>query len=79
VWCIVHGLGFESLSFRAHQWWCSTWSWVRIFDFVGVNGGVAHVVGSILSPLGVNGGVVHAHGRGLESLTFGSMVVGSHL
>jgi hypothetical protein len=80
----VHGLGFESLSSRAHQWWRSAWSWVRIFDFVGVNGGVVHVVDSNLSPLGsmqcwcsawifdflgVNGGVVH--GRGFESLTFG--------
>jgi hypothetical protein len=26
---IVHDLGFESLSFWAHQWWCSAWSWVR--------------------------------------------------
>jgi hypothetical protein len=64
-------------SFRAHQWWCSAWSCVRSFDFVGVNGGVVDVVGSNLSLLGVNGGVVH--GRGFESLTFGSMVVGSNL
>jgi hypothetical protein len=43
-----------------------------------INGGVVHVVGSNLSPaLGVNGGV--ANGSGFESLTFGSMVVGSKL
>jgi hypothetical protein len=73
--CMVLGI-----CLRAHQcmqWWCSAWSWVRIFDILGVNGGVVHVVGSNLSPLGVNGGVVH--GRGFESLTFGSMVVGSNL
>jgi hypothetical protein len=34
---VVHGLGFKSLSFWG-QWWCSAWSWVRIFDFLGVNG-----------------------------------------
>jgi hypothetical protein len=41
----VHGRGFESLTFGG-QWWCSAWSWVRNFDFVGVSGGVVHVVGS---------------------------------
>jgi hypothetical protein len=38
----VHGRGFESLPFRGHQWLCSAWSWVRIFDILGVNGGVVH-------------------------------------
>jgi hypothetical protein len=38
---VVHGLGFESLSFWS-QWWCSAWSWVRI---LGVNGGVVHGLG----------------------------------
>jgi hypothetical protein len=28
------------------QWWCSALSWVRIFDLVGVNVCVEHVVGS---------------------------------
>jgi hypothetical protein len=32
---VVHGRGFESLTFWG-QWWCSSaWSWVRIFDFGG--------------------------------------------
>jgi hypothetical protein len=26
----------------AGQWWCSAWSWITIFDFLGVNGGVVH-------------------------------------
>jgi hypothetical protein len=41
-WCsaltclaVVYGLGFESLTFGG-QWWCSAWSWVRIFDFLGL-------------------------------------------
>jgi hypothetical protein len=68
--CVVHGRGFESLTFWG-QWWCSAWSWVR----VRVNGGVVHVVGSNLCLFGViNGGVVH--GLGFEFLSFGgSMVV----
>jgi hypothetical protein len=37
----VHGRGFQSLTFWG-QWWCSAWSWVRIFDFVGVNVCVVH-------------------------------------
>jgi hypothetical protein len=65
----VHGLGLESLSFRSHQWWCSAWSWVRIFDFLGVNGGVVHGRGFESLIFGINGGVVH--GRGFETLTFG--------
>jgi hypothetical protein len=71
----------SNLCLLAHQWWCSAWSWVQIFDFVGVNGGAVHVVGSNLSPLGVNGGGGVVHGRGFESLTFGhgSMVMGSNL
>jgi hypothetical protein len=46
AWSWFEWLGqwFESLNFFC-QWWCSAWSWVRIFDFVGVNGGVVHVVG----------------------------------
>jgi hypothetical protein len=48
---VVHGRGFESLTFGG-QWWCSAWSWIRIFDFVGVNGGVVHVVGSNLCLFG---------------------------
>jgi hypothetical protein len=39
------------------------WSWVRIFDFWGVNGGVVH--GRGFESDWVNGGVVH--GRGFES------------
>jgi hypothetical protein len=52
------------------------WSWIRILDFSGVNGGVVHgrgFVGLKLLLLGVIGGVVHGHG--FESLPFwGSMV-----
>jgi hypothetical protein len=40
----VHGRVFESLS-SGDQWWCSAGSWVRIFDFLGVNGGVVHGCG----------------------------------
>jgi hypothetical protein len=32
--CVVHGRGFEYLTFWG-QWWCSAWSWVRICDFWG--------------------------------------------
>jgi hypothetical protein len=59
----------SNLSFGG-QWWCSAWSWVRIFDILG-------------SGQSLNGGVVH--GRGFESLTFWEsmvvkcMVVGSNL
>jgi hypothetical protein len=55
------------------QWWCSAWSWVRIFDFLDVNGGVVHGRGFEYLIFGVNGGVVH--GRGFESLNLVSMVV----
>jgi hypothetical protein len=34
-------LGSNLCLFRG-QWWCSAWSWVRIFVFFGVNGGVVH-------------------------------------
>jgi hypothetical protein len=45
-------------------WWCSAWSWVRIFVFLGVNGWCsAWPWVRIFVFLGVNGGVVH--GRGL--------------
>jgi hypothetical protein len=37
----VNGPGFESFTFGG-QWWCSAWSWVRIFDILGINDGVAH-------------------------------------
>jgi hypothetical protein len=43
---VVHGRGIESLTLCGCQWWCSAWSCVRIFDFVGVSGDVVHVVGS---------------------------------
>jgi hypothetical protein len=38
----VHG-GFCDIS--GGQWWCSAWSWVLIFDILGVNGGVMHGLG----------------------------------
>jgi predicted membrane protein len=44
------------------------WSWIRVFDFWGVNGGVVHGRGFESLTFGVNGGVVH--GLGFESLTF---------
>jgi hypothetical protein len=82
----VHGWFFDFLGvnggvvhdrFRGHQWWCSAWSWVRIFvllgsnifDILGVNSGIVH--GREFESLtfrGVNGGVVY--GPGFESLTF---------
>jgi hypothetical protein len=33
------------------QWWCSAWSWVRIFD-LGVNGGECMAEGSNLGLFG---------------------------
>jgi hypothetical protein len=47
----VHGRGLES-DFLGGQWCYSAWSWVRIFDFVGVNVCVVHVVGSNLCLFG---------------------------
>jgi hypothetical protein len=44
------------------------WSWVRVFDFSGVNGGVVHARGFESFTFGVNGGVVH--GLGFEALSF---------
>jgi hypothetical protein len=38
----VHVVGSNLCLFGGHQWWCSAWSWVRIFDILGVNGGVVH-------------------------------------
>jgi hypothetical protein len=35
----VHGRGFVSLIFGG-QWRCSAWTYGRISDFFGVNGGV---------------------------------------
>jgi hypothetical protein len=66
----VHGLGFESFTFWG-QWWCSAWSWVRMFVFLGPSA-VVHGCGLESLGGGVNGGVVH--GLGFESLSFwGSM------
>jgi hypothetical protein len=52
---VVHGcmvLGSNFCRLFGNQWWCSAWSWVLIFDFVGVNAGVVHVVGSNLCLFG---------------------------
>jgi hypothetical protein len=48
---------------------------VRILDFVWINDGKVHVVGSNLSPLGVNGGVVHVVGSNLSPLGVNGGVV----
>jgi hypothetical protein len=47
---------------------CSAWSWVRIFVYLGVNGGVVHGRGFESVFLGIHVGVVH--GCGFEYLTF---------
>jgi hypothetical protein len=77
---------FESLSFWG-QWWCSARSWVRIFDFLDVNGGEVHGPGfeSLIFEgqwwcsawpwvriFEFWGSMVVMHGRGFESLTFGA-------
>jgi hypothetical protein len=55
--------------------WCSSWSWVRIFDFLDVNGDVVHGRGFESLLFRGSGGVVHVLIE-VESLTFGgSMVV----
>jgi hypothetical protein len=52
---LVQWLWFESLPFWGQ--WCSAWSCVRIFVFLGVNGGVVHGLGFESDFLDVNGGV----------------------
>jgi hypothetical protein len=59
------GRGFESLSFWG-QWWYSAWSRVRIFDFLGVNGGEWLWVQIFVFSGTIIGGVMH--GLGFESL-----------
>jgi hypothetical protein len=61
---VVHGRGFEYLTFLVSMVVYSAWSWVWIFDFLGVNG-----IGSNLCLFGVNGGVVP--GREFEYGLFG--------
>jgi hypothetical protein len=31
---VVHVVGSNLCLFGGHQWWCSAWSWVLIFDFL---------------------------------------------
>jgi hypothetical protein len=49
---VVHVVCVRIFDFLGGQLRCSAWSWVRIFDFVGVNVGVVHVVGSNLCLFG---------------------------
>jgi hypothetical protein len=32
---VVHVVVLNLCLFAGHQWWCSAWSWVPIFDFLG--------------------------------------------
>jgi hypothetical protein len=62
---VVHGRGLESLTFLG-QWWCSAWSWVRIFDFFGGQWWCsARSWGRIFDFVVVNVGVVHVVGSNL--------------
>jgi hypothetical protein len=71
---VVHGRVCSNLCLFGGQWWCSAWSWVRIFNFLDVNGDVVHGRGFESLIFGASGGVLHD--LVVESLTFlGSMVV----
>jgi hypothetical protein len=41
MWEAVRMILGSNLCLSGDLWWCSTWSWVRIFVFL-VNGGVVH-------------------------------------